>query len=48
MKNMTLEDAIETLKKQYEKAKLLEYVRNPLAYALYQTWKLYDGRGGIK
>ena len=48
MKNTTLDDAIETLRKQYERAKKLDFVKNPLAYALYHTWKLYDGRGGNK
>ena len=43
---MTLEDAIEILKEQYEKAKQLEFVRNPLAYALYHTWRICDKKGG--
>ena len=37
-----LENAIKVLKEQYEKAKNLEYVRNKIAYALYQTWKEFD------
>ncbi len=41
-KQMTLEKAIELLKAEYERAKTLEYVRNPLAYALYQVWKKAD------
>lgn len=40
----TIEDAIEMLKKQYEKALTNPFVRDPLAYALYQTWKLFDRR----
>ena len=33
---------IELLEKEYEKAKSLDFVRNPIAYALYQTWKAVD------
>ncbi len=40
---MTLEQAIEMLKTEYERAKKLEFVLNPLAYALYQVWKKADG-----
>ena len=39
-----LEKAIKLLKVQYEVAKKLEWVHNPLAYALYQTWKEVDGQ----
>lgn len=42
---MTLEEAIEMLKKEYEKAKKLRYVHSPLAYALYQVWKKADMKG---
>lgn len=41
-KEATLEVAIELLKEEYERAKSLEYVRNPLAFALYHTWKKID------
>lgn len=34
--------AVEILVKHYLKGKQRKYVRNPLAWALYQTWKLYD------
>ena len=37
---MTLEKAIELLKSEYEWAKNQKFVRNPLAYALYQVWKV--------
>lgn len=37
---MTLEQAIELLRKEYERAKGLEFVHDPLAYALYQVWKI--------
>lgn len=39
---MTLEEAKSLLDKEYERAKNLDYVINPLAYALYQTWKKVD------
>lgn len=46
---MTLEKAIKLLEKEYEKAKGLECVYNPLAYALYKVWKMADSprTGGI-
>lgn len=39
---MTLEDAIELLRKEYEKASNTHYVNRPLAWALYHTWKKVD------
>lgn len=39
---MTLEKAIKMLKDEYERAKTKSWVRNPLAYALYQVWKVAD------
>ena len=41
---MTLEQAIEMLKKQYEEAKTHEYIRNPIVWALYQVWRAADRR----
>lgn len=40
---MTLQKAIKLLEVEYENAKKLEYVHNPLAYALYKVWKKVDG-----
>ena len=40
-----LNKAIKVLKEQYEKSKKNPWVRNPIAYALYQTWKIFDDRG---
>ena len=40
-----LNKAIKVLKEQYEKAKKMDWVRNKIAYALYQTWKIFDDRG---
>lgn len=39
---MTLEEAKKLLDEEYERAKRLEYVISPLAYALYQVWKIAD------
>ena len=39
---MKFETAIKLLKEHYERAKKLEYVHNPVAFALYQTWKEVD------
>lgn len=41
---MTLKAAIRLLEQEYEKAKNLDFVYNPTAYALYQVWKMVDGR----
>lgn len=39
---MTLEKAIEILKANYEKAKMLSFVRRPVSWALYRTWEEVD------
>lgn len=39
---MELENAIELIKQEYAKASESNYVYNPLAYALYQVWKIAD------
>ena len=41
---ITIEKAIKMLEAEYERAKNLEWVNNPLAYALYQVWKKVDER----
>lgn len=45
---MRLQTAIKLLETEYEKAKKLEWVHNPLAYALYQVWKEADSKGGAE
>lgn len=40
-----LRKAVQRLNVEYENAKRLEFVRDPLAYALYRVWKAADGRG---
>lgn len=42
---MTIQKAIRLLEKEYERAIKLEYVHNPLAYALYQVWKRPTAKG---
>ena len=39
---MTLEKALYMIMKEYEQAKKLPFVRNPLAYAIYKVWKKAD------
>ena len=39
---MTIEEAIDILRQEYEKAKQKSWVLYPMAYALYQTWKQVD------
>lgn len=43
---MRLETAIKLLTEEYEKAKGLKHIYNPIAYALYQVWKEADRRKG--
>jgi hypothetical protein len=42
---MTLDKAKEMLEEEYEKAKTLEYIQNPLAYALFNVWRKADMQG---
>ena len=41
-RGMRLKTAIKRLEQEYERAKGLPFVRNPIAYALYQVWKEAD------
>lgn len=43
---MELEEAIKLLEGYYKIAKRLEWVHNPVAYALYQTWKMAQEKWG--
>lgn len=40
---MTLADALKAIKRNYERALTLPWVRDPVAWALYETWKEADG-----
>ena len=37
-----LDEAIELLRQNYEKAQGEYWITHPIAWALYQTWKVYD------
>ena len=37
-------EAVEMLKEKYEEAKKISYINKPFEYALYHTWKEFDGR----
>ena len=39
-----LDEAIELLKQNYSDAQGQDWVASPIAYALYQTWKVYDDK----
>lgn len=39
---MTIEEAIDILRQEHEKAKQKPFVQYPIASALYQTWKQVD------
>ena len=39
---MTLEKAIELIRIEYANALKFKHIKNPLAYALYQVWKIAD------
>lgn len=39
---MTIERAVKLLKETYTDALRLEYVNDPVAFALYQVWKIAD------
>lgn len=43
---MTFDEVVELLRSEYEKAKKLDFVQRPLAYALYKTWKIVDKKRG--
>ena len=42
---MTFEKAMSRIKDEFEEAKKLPFIRNPLAYAIYQVWKMADMDG---
>ena len=41
-RRITIDRAVEILREEYKKACENPVVRNPVAYALYQTWKRFD------
>ena len=42
-----LTKAVELLQMNYQCAKQMEYVQRPLPFALYATWKEFDGKWGV-
>lgn len=36
---MKIETALKRVRKEYDKAMTLEFVKDPVAWALYQAWK---------
>lgn len=43
---MSLQQAIKLLEEEYERALKLEFVYDPLAWALYRVWRKVSGGGG--
>ena len=43
---LNLEKALKMVESEYERAKKLDFVFNPLAYALYQVWRIADEQKG--
>lgn len=44
--DIKLDNAVNYLYEQYDKALKMDYIKNPLAWALYQTWKHVDKGNG--
>lgn len=42
--NDKFEEILALLKEKYAQAKAKKYINNPLAYALYEIWKIADTR----
>lgn len=45
---LTINSVINALNRYYEEAEKNRYVRKPLSWALYQTWKWADAAEGTK
>ena len=41
---MSFDEAVEQLRIEYEKAKKNKHIKNPIAYALYHTWRMADSK----
>jgi len=39
---MSIAKVIKHLKKEYDKAQKVDFIRKPLSFALYQTWRWCD------
>lgn len=40
---MTLAKAVNLVITEYERAQKMDHIKNPIAWALYQVWKMADG-----
>ena len=45
---MTLKKALQLVEEEYEKAKDIGCIFNPIAYALYKVWKIADNERSKK
>lgn len=43
-KDMTIEDAISLIRAKYEENMTKKWIRNPVAYTLYEVWKIMDSK----
>ena len=41
---MSVEDAIELIRSKYEDNKAKKWVQNPVAYTLYEVWRIADSK----
>lgn len=41
-KDMTIEDAISLIRAKYEENMTKKWIRKPVAYTLYEVWKIVD------
>lgn len=41
---MSIEDAIDLIRSKYEDNKGKKWVRNPVAYTLYEVWRITDSK----
>ena len=45
-KNYSIEQVLKMVEREHARAVRMEYVKNPVAYALYKVWKMADGGRG--
>ena len=45
---MTLMKALAMVETEYKRAKQMKHIHNPLAYALYQVWKVAEEKGCVE
>ncbi len=43
---MDIEDAIKLLQVHYDVIKKIEWIHDPVAFALYEVWKIADRKNG--